>query len=45
MNGAAEIDRCSEVMEDGWANTLGDSNVIDNGTLLLLGIVLGYVDG
>ncbi len=43
--GAAKVDGISEGMEDGWADALGDSNGIDEGTPVLVGLVLGWIDG
>ena len=45
LDGPAEIDGYSEGMEDGWADTLGDSDGIDDGTPVLVGLVLGGLDG
>ena len=43
--GVAEIGGLSDGMEDGWADTLGDSDGIDDGTPVLVGLVLGGLDG
>ncbi len=43
--GAAKVDGILEGMEDGWADALGDSDGIDEGTSVLVGLVLGWLDG
>ena len=45
LYGAAEIDGFADGMEDGTADTLGDSDGIDVGTPVLVGLVLGWLDG
>ena len=45
LDGAAEIDGFADSMEDGWADTLGDSDGINVGTPVLVGLVLGWLDG
>ena len=45
LDGAAETDGFEDDMEDGWADTLGDSDAIDVGTPVLVGLVLGWLDG
>ena len=45
LDGAIEVEGLSDGMEDGWADTLGDSDGIDVGTLVVVGFVLGWLDG
>ena len=45
MDGAAEIDWFSVGMEDGRTEMLGDSDGIDVGIPLFVGLVLGCLDG
>ena len=44
-DGAPEIDGCSDASRDGLPDTLGDLERIDVGTSLLLGLLLGWLDG
>ena len=45
LDGAAKIDGFSDGMEDDMADSLGDSDCIDVDTPVLVGIVLGSLDG
>ena len=45
MDGAAEINGFSVGMEDGRTDMLGDSDGIDVGIPLFVGLVLGCLDG
>ncbi len=45
MDDAAEVEGRLEGMEVGWTDALGDSTGIDEGTPVLVGLVLGWLDG
>ncbi len=45
LMGAAKVDRLLKGMEDCWSDALGDSNGINEGTPVLVGLILGWLDG
>ena len=44
-DGAAGTDGFPDGINDGWAETLGDSDGNDDGTTVSVGLILGWLDG